>query len=238
MNAPKFNGDYVCIIHPSVAHDIMSDKQWIDASLYAGSTQIFNGEIGKIHGVRFVETTEAKIFGKDTTIPTLTYYALVDSHKEQVKLVPSAAVDANALKGQTIQVTTGNVTENLVVTANEASTAAESPATGYTAMTVTFEKAPTVDMTSSSTFAVLGNTSVNVYSCLFLGKGAYKVTSIEGGNMEVIVKSKGSGGTADPLNQRSTIGWVCAAYGAAIVIPEYILRCEVTSSYQAVDIAN
>lgn len=238
MNAPKFNGDYVCIIHPSVAHDIMSDKQWIDASLYAGSTQIFNGEIGKIHGCRFVETTEAKIFGKDTTIPTLTYSALVDGHKEQVKLVPSAAVDANALKGQTIQVTTGNVTENLVVTANEASTAAESPATGYTAMTVTFEKAPAADMTSSSTFAVMGNTSVNVYSCLFLGKGAYKVTSIEGGNMEVIVKSKGSAGTADPLNQRSTIGWACAAYGAAIVIPEYILRCEVTSSYQAVDSAN
>lgn len=238
MNAPKINGSYVAIVHPSVAHDIMRDDEWIDFSEYAGSTQIFNGEIGKIYGVRFVVSTEAKIFGKDTTIPTLTYSALVDSHKEQVKLIPSAAVAANALKGQTIQVTTGNVTEDLVVTANEASTEAVSPATGYTEMTVTFEKAPAVDMTSGSTFAVLGNTSVNVYSCLFLGKGAYKVTSIEGGNMEVIVKNKGSAGSADPLNQRSTVGWKVNGYGAAITIPEYILRCEVTSSFQSADAAN
>lgn len=64
MNAPKINGCYVAIIHPDVTYDLTSDEEWIEANKYAGSTNIFEGEIGKIHGVRFVETTEAKIFDK------------------------------------------------------------------------------------------------------------------------------------------------------------------------------
>lgn len=62
--AKKINGYYVAIIHPDVAYDLMCDSEWISASEYAGSTQLFEGEIGKIHGVRFVETTEAKIWEK------------------------------------------------------------------------------------------------------------------------------------------------------------------------------
>ncbi|MBE6704223.1 MAG: N4-gp56 family major capsid protein [Ruminococcaceae bacterium] len=64
MNAPKIGGCYVAVIHPDVTYDLTSDEEWIEANKYAGSTNIFEGEIGKIHGVRFVETTEAKIFDK------------------------------------------------------------------------------------------------------------------------------------------------------------------------------
>lgn len=64
MNAPKINGCYVAIIHPDVTYDLTSDEEWMEANKYAGSTNIFEGEIGKLHGVRFVETTEAKIFDK------------------------------------------------------------------------------------------------------------------------------------------------------------------------------
>ena len=63
-NAKKINGYWVGIIHPDVSFDLMCDPEWISASEYAGSTQLFEGEIGKIHGVRFVETTEAKIWEK------------------------------------------------------------------------------------------------------------------------------------------------------------------------------
>lgn len=62
--AKKIDGYYVAIIHPDVTYDIMCDDEWISASKYAGSTQLFEGEIGKIHGVRFVETTEAKVWAK------------------------------------------------------------------------------------------------------------------------------------------------------------------------------
>lgn len=62
QNAPKIEGGYVAIIHPDVAYDLMRDPEWIDVHKYSATTEIFNGEIGKIGGVRFVETTEAKIF--------------------------------------------------------------------------------------------------------------------------------------------------------------------------------
>lgn len=35
------------------------------AHQYAAATELFSGEIGELHGVRFVETTEAKIFRGD-----------------------------------------------------------------------------------------------------------------------------------------------------------------------------
>ena len=62
MNAPKIDGSYVAVIHPDVTFDLTSDPEWIAANQYAGSVNIFEGEIGKLHGARFVETTEAKIF--------------------------------------------------------------------------------------------------------------------------------------------------------------------------------
>ena len=65
MNAPTFDGKYVCIIHPSVAFDLRNDPDWVAAHQYAAATELFSGEIGELHGVRFVETTEAKIFRGD-----------------------------------------------------------------------------------------------------------------------------------------------------------------------------
>lgn len=61
-NAPKINGSYVAIIHPFAAHDLMSDPEWIDAHKYATPENIYEGEIGKVAGCRFVETSEASIF--------------------------------------------------------------------------------------------------------------------------------------------------------------------------------
>jgi N4-gp56 family major capsid protein len=61
-NAPKINGDYVAIVHPYVAYDLMSDEAWIDAHKYAQPENIYNGEIGKVAGVRFVESSEAKVY--------------------------------------------------------------------------------------------------------------------------------------------------------------------------------
>ena len=66
MKAPKIDGKYVAIIHPSVAYDLRSSDAWVEAHKYAGATELFSGEIGELHGVRFVETTEAKIFNNST----------------------------------------------------------------------------------------------------------------------------------------------------------------------------
>lgn len=61
-NAPKINGSYVAIIHPFAAYDLMSDPEWQAPHQYQDTSNIYEGEIGKIAGVRFVETSEAKIY--------------------------------------------------------------------------------------------------------------------------------------------------------------------------------
>ena len=74
-----------------------------------------------------------------------------------------------------------------------------------------------------------GKNNLAVFSTLFLAKDAYGVTEIEGGGLQTIVKQKGSAGTADPLDQRSSVGWK-AIKTAKILIPDYLLRVESCSS--------
>lgn len=64
MNAPRINGNYVGIIHPDTAHDLMSDPDWKFPHQYQDTSNLYEGEIGKIAGCRFVETTEAKVWKK------------------------------------------------------------------------------------------------------------------------------------------------------------------------------
>lgn len=62
VNAPKIDGSYVAIIHPFVAFDLQNDPEWIDAHKYTTPDNIYEGELGKIGGVRFVESSEAKVY--------------------------------------------------------------------------------------------------------------------------------------------------------------------------------
>ena len=133
QNAPKIGDSYVGIIHPYAAYDLTSDPAWIDVHKYAAPEEIFNGEIGKIGGVRFVETSEAKIY-------------------------------------------TGGV-----------------------------------------------------FGTLILGADAYGVTEVTDGGLQTIVKQKGSAGSSDPLDQRSTVGWK-AAEVAKILNNAYMVRIESKSA--------
>ena len=62
MNAPKINGYYAGIIHPDCSFDLMSDPKWVNVKTYSDPDGIYEGEIGRIEGVRFVETSEAKVW--------------------------------------------------------------------------------------------------------------------------------------------------------------------------------
>ena len=135
QNAPTINGDYVAIIHPYAAYDLMRDEEWIEAHKYAKPENLYAGEIGKIGGVRFVQTSEAKV-----------------------------------LEG-------------------------------------------------------------GVFCTMVLGEGAYGVTEITGG-LETIVKQKGSSGTADPLNQRSSVGWK-AMKTAERLVENYMVRMESKGAYSS-----
>ncbi|MBE5852900.1 MAG: N4-gp56 family major capsid protein [Lachnospiraceae bacterium] len=75
--AKKIEGSYVGIVHPYVAYDLMSSEAWIDINKYAEPGKIFEGEIGKIGGVRFVETSEAKIWEGEGADGVSVYSTLV-----------------------------------------------------------------------------------------------------------------------------------------------------------------
>ena len=58
---PRINGRYYAVIHPSVAHDLRECEGWIEAHKYAAPEELFNGEIGELHGVRFIENVFAPV---------------------------------------------------------------------------------------------------------------------------------------------------------------------------------
>lgn len=59
---PLDGGDYVAIVEPGTTYDLQSDTKWEEPNKYAGSGKIFSGEIGRLYGVRFIETSNAKKF--------------------------------------------------------------------------------------------------------------------------------------------------------------------------------
>lgn len=153
MNADYIDDSFVAIIHPYAKYDLISSPEWIDIHKYADPTAIYEGEIGKLGNIRFVESTEAKIW-KDSTCPS----------------------DG---KG-------GNLA---------------------------------------------------VFGTIVLGAHAYATTEVEGGGLQHIVKQLGSSGSADPLNQRSSVGWK-AIKVAERLVEQYMVRIESLSDYSAKAAAN
>ena len=58
---PTINGKYYAVIHPSVAYDLRKSEAWVEAHKYAKPEEIFNGEIGELHGMRFIENPFAPV---------------------------------------------------------------------------------------------------------------------------------------------------------------------------------
>lgn len=115
---PQEGGFFIGIIHPDAEFDLQDDPLWQDVSKYNGGEAIVAGEIGKLHGVKFVTTSNAPIF-----------------------------------EGQ-------------------------------------------------------GSGDADVYGTMIIGANAYGVIEVEGeGSPRIIIKTTESGGTNDPLEQRSTVGW-------------------------------
>lgn len=135
-HAQTFGGYYVAIIGPDTMYDLQEDEAFVKVSQYQDKENIYTGEVGRLFGVRLVETTEAKIF-----------------------------------EGT-------------------------------------------------------GADGADVASVIVLGQYAYGVTSLKGAKPRVIVKPAGSAGTADPLDQISTVGWKMDGFGAKLLQPEYAVRIE------------
>lgn len=146
QNAKPVGDSFVAVLHPYVALDLMRDDEYKEMFKYTNAKPMYEGEIGKFSNVRFVESTEAKIWN-------------------------------------------------------------------------------------------LAGDGVSVFSTLVIGKNAYGTTEIEGGGLQHIVKPLGSSGAADPLNQRSTVGWK-ALKTAVMLVQQYMVRIESSASQYSKAAAN
>lgn len=226
QNAPKIDGYYVCIAHPKALYDLKRDPEWRDVQKYTDNvSKIFKNEVGEIGGVRFVETTEAKIF-KGANISgngngghtALTVKTAISS--ATTSLVVSEIVLTSEVGRYILIPTTGGVVRRKITAI-----------TASTDTTLTLDE--NINNVAQGATIYPGEGGANngaVFSCLFFGANAYGKTKVEGGGLKTIIKPLGSGGTSDPLDQRSTVGWKALAT-AEILIPQYLRRLEVGGSY-------
>lgn len=214
QDAPKIDGYYGGIIHPFCKYDLMKDPEWKNPHEYVDTENIYQNEIGELYGVRFVQSSRAKVFrGEDLASDSRTL--LVNgSGVSATKTVPfdGGTVKDSELIGRKVNIG-GTVTK---VTAN------------------TTSQLTVADNVTASDDAVIypgegGKDGAAVYSTLIVADDAYGVTEVTGGGMKLIVKQLGSGGSADPLDQRATVGWK-ATKTAEILVQQYMVRIETTAT--------
>lgn len=221
QNTPKIKGSYVAIVHPDVAYDIMSDPKWVNVKTYSDPDGMYEGEIGKIEGVRFVETTEAKIYhAPDLTEGSRTLTVKTNSSSSTTLAVKEkiTAADATALAGKHFTI---DGTDYTIASANAGNA-------GSASLVLSAAASLSADKVLYPVGA--GANGRDVYGTLILGDNAYGVTEVTGGGLQHIVKQLGSSGTADPLNQRATAGWK-AIKVAERLVELYMIRLESTSSF-------
>ena len=200
QNAEKINGSYIAIVHPDCAYDLMSDPNWKFPNQYAATENIFEGEIGKIEGVRFIESTEAKVFAPTplSSYSSALYVTndITDSSNIQFNMCPDIASGTIAgrwvIIGENRYYIGSNTSQIMHIYTDE---------TKATAAKITVPAGTAIYPVDG------GKNGCKVYATLVFGDNAFGTTSVEGGGLEHIVKQLGSSGANDPLNQRATVGW-------------------------------
>ncbi len=221
QNAEKIDGSYIAIIHPDCAYDLMNDPNWKFPHQYATPENIYEGEIGKIEGVRFIESTEAKVFPGTSLLPGVNLIVSEDvDNMAIVNFTSNVPVEENALVGKIVviggkKVAISSNTESSITIIDESNPM-------YPAL-VTCSAGEVICAAEGS------GCGEDVYATLVFGDNAYGTTSIEGGGLEHIVKQLGSSGADDPLNQRATVGWKASKVSVRLC-EAFMVRIETLAS--------
>ena len=252
QNAEKIDGAYVCIIHPDCAYDLTNDLNWKYPYQYAAQHQLFEGEIGMIEGVRFVESTEAKVFRPEPVFNGQTSAPTAGMFCEEVD--PAACTMKSGVVGAYRMQTTEGAGKRLFDSSIVGKTLSlyrvidekyhfftvcgleDTGTAEYIHYNERLEDSDgPINYLNSEDLLVSaggGADGRDVYATIVLGENAYGTTEIAGGGLEYIVKQLGSGGTADPLNQRATVGWKATKAAVRLMEP-FMVRIETASSFTA-----
>lgn len=227
MNAEKIGDSYVAIIHPYAKYDLMKSDLWLQMNQYTAE-KWFNGEIGKIGDVRFVETSEAKIWrGEDLSAGArnLKVRTAISAGTTNVAVIEAlTAGDAAALAGRKVLIKGVQYTV--------ASATAGGAGAASITLTTQISSAAVNDLIYPGEGGAEGSA---VFGTLMLGANAFGRTKIQGGGLEHIVKQLGYGD--DPLNQRSSVGWK-ATHVAKRLVENYMLRIESGSKFSNTALKN
>ena len=258
QNAEKINGAYACIIHPDCAYDLTNDVNWKHPHQYCDSKELYEGEIGMIEGVRFVESTEAKVFhAPDLTSTSRTMTCLANAYST-LDSVGTASEDFGTGSKYRLKIGSGAAGYRaergmigravLFFDASESSwqyaevTGAVYSESGDNYLfldraLVTGGTGSEAVTTAAADILYPGEAGLggrDVYATLVIADNAYGTTELSGGGLQHIVKQLGSAGTADPLNQRATVGWK-ATKAAARLVEAFMIRIETASTFEVGD---
>jgi N4-gp56 family major capsid protein len=62
------DGYFLGKVNPYTSYDIMGETVWVNAHTYKDGSNLYRGELGKLHGVRFIETTNPKSTSSTVTV--------------------------------------------------------------------------------------------------------------------------------------------------------------------------
>ena len=194
---PADGTDYIAFIHPDVVYNIYNDEEWRQPHTYRDTKQLYDGEIGRLFGVRFIEDPDAYVFRGEP---------FADKYDE----LSVAKVDGNKIYiAETLETSDAAAISNKPVWIdNRKYTIASATAGENGEAYLTMSENLTGKMVVSDMKIYPGEGGLNgkpVYSTVIIGKNAFGTAGDK--TAEIINKSLGSAGTSDPLNQRGTVGW-------------------------------
>ncbi len=195
---PADGTDYIAFIHPDVVYNIWNDEEWRQPHTYADTKQLYDGEIGRLFGVRFIEDPDAYVFRGEP---------FCDKYDELTVTKVANGVEIYVAETITSDEIAGMIGKSFWIDNKKYKIAnAIAGENGKAIIEVNSnipEGAVAPDMKIYP-----GDGGVNgtpVYSTVIIGKNAFG--SAGDRSVEIINKALGSAGTGDPLNQRGTVGW-------------------------------
>lgn len=196
---PADGTDYIAFIHPDVVFNIWNDEEWRQPHTYADTKQLYDGEIGRLFGVRFIEDPDAYVFRGEPLGGKYDELSVVKVTSSSNRIYVAETIESGETSlytGKTVWINGGEYTIS-----------SASAGQNGTAYIVVGESLAGV-MIEPDMKIYPGGGGVDgtpVYSTVILGRNAFGTAGDK--TVQLINKSLGSAGTGDPLNQRGTVGW-------------------------------
>lgn len=230
---PFADGFYHAIVHPDAVFDLTSSEEWVDIAKYQDKGKIERYELGCLYKVKFFESTNAKVFRKDTylfgTTESLAISAVDAANRTVTVSTAMTEDDARALTGRMVDVSAKTTVTNMCVERVDVAS-----------KKITFRWMPdstvSADWTTANSAKIIptggGASGVNVYGTLIYGQDAFGNVELGGNgkNVKVIINPPGSAGAADPLEQRGSIAWKVKGFTCVILQDSFLVRLEHSAS--------